>query len=258
MRTLASTALAIAALVPVLAPAPLPADERVVETHPVVVSVSTEPGGRAYSYVVVDGRDGEPVLLDWVLAERGYLGVGLLDLTPELRQHFGAPAEAGVMVSAVEPDSPAARAGLRAGDVLTAVDDVAVDSAATVIQLVSGGRDGQRLEIDLVRDGVGDSAQATLSTRRRKQLDLGGLLRGPAAQRQRHELELRRRAAPTVELDPESVGQALSRMREHLESPEWRERLKRTGADRESLERRIRELEERLAELESQLEERPE
>ncbi len=256
MRTLAPAALATASLVALLAPPPLPADERVVE--PVVVRVSTEPGGQAYSYVVVHGRDGEPLLLDSVLAERGYLGVSLLELTPELRQHFGAPAGAGVMISAVEPDSPGALAGLRAGDIVTALDDVAVDSAANVIQLVSGGRNGQLLEIDLVRDGVGDSAQATLSTQRRKQVDLGGLLRGPAAERHRHELELRRRAAPTVELDPESMGRALSRMREHFESPEWRERLKREGGDREGIEQRIRELEKRLAELERQLAERPE
>ena len=45
----------------------------------------------------------------------GYLGVELVDLTPELREHFGAPRDVGVMVGRVEPGSPAARAGLEVG-----------------------------------------------------------------------------------------------------------------------------------------------
>ena len=42
---------------------------------------------------------------------RGYLGVQLVEMTPDLRTHFGAPADAGVFIGKVEKDSPAAKAG---------------------------------------------------------------------------------------------------------------------------------------------------
>ena len=50
---------------------------------------------------------------DGPMVRRGYLGVGLTELTPELRTHFGVPEESGVMVSKVEPGSPAEKAGSR-------------------------------------------------------------------------------------------------------------------------------------------------
>ena len=62
---------------------------------------------------------------------RGYLGVSLLDLTPELREHFGRK-ETGVMVLRVTADGPAAKAGLQVGDVITAIDGIAVDSSGDV------------------------------------------------------------------------------------------------------------------------------
>ena len=40
------------------------------------------------------------------MVRRGFLGVGLTELTPELRTHFGVPEESGVMVSKVEPGKP--------------------------------------------------------------------------------------------------------------------------------------------------------
>ena len=59
---------------------------------------------------------------------RGFLGVGLRELTAELQTHFGAPEGSGVLVASVSDDSPAAAAGIRVGDVITAVDGLSVDS----------------------------------------------------------------------------------------------------------------------------------
>lgn len=60
----------------------------------------------------------------------GRLGVSVQDLTPELAAHFGATG--GVIVSAVGDDSPASRAGIRVGDVITTVDGEAIDTVATL------------------------------------------------------------------------------------------------------------------------------
>src|SRR5262245_50302044 len=74
--------------------------------------------------VVVVSGEGKPMVWesDGPMVSRGYLGVGLTDLTPELRTHFGAPEDAGVMVSKVEPGSPADKAGIKVGDVLASID----------------------------------------------------------------------------------------------------------------------------------------
>lgn len=257
MKSVASSLLLIAAL-GAAAAAPLAAEERIVETKRVVVRVDVDPGSLGYNYVFVDHEDGEPILLDSVLTDRGYLGVTLLDLTAELREHFGVPAESGVMISRVEADSPASTAGLQAGDILTAIDGARIGSATEVVQLVSAGEDGQTLELEVRRDGTSRSISATLATRQRKQLDLGGLIGARDRLGRIRAFDLQQDSIPMLELDPESMGRALSLMRQHFDSPEWQEQLERFGDDRESLEKRIRELEERLRELERELYELPE
>ncbi len=66
----------------------------------------------------------------------GYLGVRSIEMTPELRQHFGAPKDAGVLVGTVEPESPAAKAGIQVGDILTAVDGEGVGSTRALSRSV--------------------------------------------------------------------------------------------------------------------------
>jgi serine protease Do len=60
---------------------------------------------------------------------RGYMGVVVQDLSPELRQGLGLQATRGALVSEVNPNSPAARAGLQPGDVITSFDRKPVASA---------------------------------------------------------------------------------------------------------------------------------
>ncbi len=251
---LACRAATVSAAIALSASAVAAQERQAVEKSPIVVRVQQAPSGQGYSYVYVNRDDGEPILLDSVLADRGYLGVGLLDLTPELRRHFGAPAGAGVMISKVEPDSPASRAGLETGDILIAIDGREIDSQRRAQQRISAGENGQTAELTIRRGGAERRLTATLETRRRKQLDLGGLLAVPHGDTERRRLEVRRELPPLVELDPESMSRALSAMREHFESHEWREQLERFRGEGPGLEARIRELEERLRELERQLE----
>jgi S1-C subfamily serine protease len=57
-----------------------------------------------------------------VTAGRDRLGFAAIPISRELRAHLGAPSDRGVLVDAVRADSPAARAGLRVGDVVTELD----------------------------------------------------------------------------------------------------------------------------------------
>lgn len=124
--------------------------------------------------VVVVDRNGEQRVIegDGVPVRRGYLGVGLVDLTSELRAHFGVSGDAGVMVSTVEPGSPADKAGIKVGDILTSVDRDDVQSSWDIRSKVRGYDDGQQVAIEVVRDGRPQTLNVTMVQKERPELDL--------------------------------------------------------------------------------------
>src|SRR5688572_3678790 len=66
--------------------------------------------------VVTDDISGVDVLDfdgEFFGGKRAYLGVSLVDLTPELREHYGAEKDAGILVGSVEEGGPAEKAGVR-------------------------------------------------------------------------------------------------------------------------------------------------
>jgi serine protease Do len=95
-----------------------------------------------------------PQLLEKGKVARGYLGVSVSDLTPDLAQGFGLPAGSkGALIQNVLPDSPAGKAGLHAGDVVTAVNGKAIESSSQLTRAVSAVRPGGKVALDLLRKG---------------------------------------------------------------------------------------------------------
>ncbi len=85
------------------------------------------------------------------LSKRGRLGVTVDDLTPQLAQYFGA--KNGVLVSSVrEDDSPAAKAGLKAGDVITAVNQKPVRDRRDLLRALGDIDKGGEATLEVVRD----------------------------------------------------------------------------------------------------------
>ena len=81
--------------------------------------------------------------------KRAYLGVRMGDVTPELAKQLGLPVDSGALVAQVTSGSPAAKAGLKAGDstgrgadVIVAVDGKTVNSADDVVNAVAGKQPG--------------------------------------------------------------------------------------------------------------------
>lgn len=87
----------------------------------------------------------------WGLSGRGRMGVTLQELTPQLADYFGVKDRAGVLISSVREDSPASRAGLRAGDVIIAIDGESVANAGDVIRLIAKKEQGP-VDVRIVRD----------------------------------------------------------------------------------------------------------
>jgi membrane-associated protease RseP (regulator of RpoE activity) len=95
-------------------------------------------------------------------ASKGRLGIAVIQISSELRSHLGAPGDRGVLVDAVKADSPAARAGLRVGDVLVEVDGEATTSAADVLGALSDRKKGDAVPIAVIRGGHRTELRATL------------------------------------------------------------------------------------------------
>jgi serine protease Do len=96
---------------------------------------------------------------------RGYLGVGIQDLTPGLADSFGIKAQSGALITDVRPGTPGARAGLKSGDVVTAIDGQPVDSASRLSLSVGETAPGTKLTLDVLRDGKTEQVAVTTASK---------------------------------------------------------------------------------------------
>jgi serine protease Do len=94
---------------------------------------------------------------------KGRLGMTVMGLTPELRTHFGAPSTTGMLVGTVDSDSPAAKAGVRVGDVLTSVRAEPIDDAGDVRSAIAKTKRGGRVELEVIRNRSSLRLEATLA-----------------------------------------------------------------------------------------------
>jgi serine protease Do len=84
---------------------------------------------------------------------RGWLGVTIQPLTPELAQGFKVKDGTGALVTGVQDKSPAARAGIKTGDVITQYDGRKVSTSADLPKLVAATAVGRRVPVTVVRGG---------------------------------------------------------------------------------------------------------
>src|SRR5829696_8330359 len=82
-----------------------------------------------------------------------YLGVITTDLSPEDARKFDLPVDSGALVEQVVPRSAAARAGVRKGDIITALDDARVESYGDLLGALRDYRPGDRVSLTVFRDG---------------------------------------------------------------------------------------------------------
>ncbi len=83
---------------------------------------------------------------------RGWLGVGIQPLTPELAKSFGVSADEGILVNQVMPKSPAEAAGLKIGDVILSVDGKPIKEARQLQRLIGEAEIGRTIEVVVLRE----------------------------------------------------------------------------------------------------------
>jgi len=104
------------------------------------------PGADVWSW---EGQDKDGMVLAFGNHRR--IGVSTVQLTKQLADYFGISDGKGVLVTSVTEDSPAAKAGLRAGDVITAIDGEKVEGAGDLARGINKKKDGD-VTITLIRD----------------------------------------------------------------------------------------------------------
>lgn len=84
---------------------------------------------------------------------RAFLGIQYIDVEPEMVRQFRLATSEGVLVAAIARDGPADRGGLRPGDIITRVDDVAIREGGDLRRTLRERRPGDRITVTVVRDG---------------------------------------------------------------------------------------------------------
>ena len=92
-------------------------------------------------------------LIKYGSVKRGQLGVSMYTVTPDIAHSLGLPNAVGALVSQVVEGSPADKAGIRTGDVITSVNGQPVKSNSELRNTIGLLRVGDRVDIGLVRDG---------------------------------------------------------------------------------------------------------
>jgi serine protease Do len=118
------------------------------QTFPRMERVPMPPGEapRVFSVPAPNAPD-QPFV--WRTGSRRQIGVGITPLTKQLAEHFGV--DSGIMISDVRKDSPADKAGLKAGDIIVEVEGKPVDDQGDVLRAISEKKEGD-VSLTIVRD----------------------------------------------------------------------------------------------------------
>ncbi len=92
-------------------------------------------------------------IIEHGVVHHGYLGISMNDVTPDNSSFFNLPDASGAIVSQVTPDSPAAKAGMKSGDVIRKLNGTAVDNSSALQVAVSEIAPGKQITLAILRDG---------------------------------------------------------------------------------------------------------
>jgi serine protease Do len=99
--------------------------------------------------------------------ERGFLGITMnpQDITEEAKEYYRLPDTNGVIVAGVEPRGPAAKAGIERGDIIRKVNGEPVRDSQDLLDKIASRRPGERVELEVFRDGRSFQVTVTLGKR---------------------------------------------------------------------------------------------
>src|SRR5436305_10896593 len=109
-------------------------------------------------------RDVMQSLRDKGRVVRGYIGTSVQSLTPEIADAMKLKGQLnGALVGEVEPNSPAAKAGIKTGDVITAVNGKRVDDPRELRLMIGSMAPGTKVQMEVNREGQGKTFDVQLA-----------------------------------------------------------------------------------------------
>lgn len=103
-------------------------------------------------------------LIDDGVVTRGFLGVSIQDVNKDIADSVGLDSARGALVTQLNDDSPGAKAGLKSGDIILAVDGTKIDDAISLSRTIAGKAPGSNVELTIWRDRTETTLTATLGT----------------------------------------------------------------------------------------------
>ena len=131
--------------------------------------LGNQAGGNIGIGFAIPAEEAKPVIDSLMKGQpirRGYLGIGLGGaVDSDVAAALGIAANRGELVASVEPTGPAAKAGLRAGDVITRVNGTEITPDTTLTYLVAAMPPGQNARLDILRSGRPQTVSVNIGTR---------------------------------------------------------------------------------------------
>jgi serine protease Do len=118
--------------------------------------------GIAFAIPASTAREVTQDLIRDGVVERGWIGVEIQPVTPEISESLGLAGEKGALVANAQDNGPAKKAGVVAGDVITAVDGKEVASPRELARIIAGISPGQAVDVTLWRDGKSETVKVNL------------------------------------------------------------------------------------------------
>jgi len=95
---------------------------------------------------------------------RGFLGVGIQDVTRDIADSVGLKSAKGAVVTEATKDSPADKAGIKSGDIITSVDGDEIDDARALSRTIGSKAPGTTVQVTIWRDGASQTLAVKLDT----------------------------------------------------------------------------------------------
>lgn len=130
-----------------------------------ILSQTGAAAGISYAIPVSIARQVMEQIIQKGSVTRGWVGVGVQDVTKELAESFKLPSASGVLISQVERDGPADQAGVKLGDILVAVNDTPVADSIGMLNLIAALAPGARARLRLLREQSASEVTVTVGQR---------------------------------------------------------------------------------------------
>lgn len=126
---------------------------RVIGINTAVVTGDQGVGGLGFAIPINVGRQAISDVQKYGRIITPWIGIGYAPITPDVAAAFKLPVSEGVIVGSVVPNSPAAKAGIRKGDIITSMNGKPVEDGSVIQEFIRSAKIGDKMTFKLLRDG---------------------------------------------------------------------------------------------------------